>query len=335
MPGSDQSSTPPPEAEPESDLSFSVPAGSAGTVITVSDAADTLPSGASPTEVTIGAGSAASPSQTAAPPAASPEGSASELIGADPDAEFIAHIGDNLESPGNGSSVAPPGDGSDLPSDLLPGTAFRRHRSADRGRSRGRNPIGDWFLAVFLSIGILRYETDDDDRPIVQWTRTILIMVLVVAAITAGIVVGFAVSSDGSTSKASTTGPSVSPPGATTPIISGATGPSSGGVAGLTVARNEITFGTPAEAGQVCHGGGTLTITVLVDGVPANTPVALRLSGPGLPAGFTFDTQPNTPTVRSFPVSGAGQWSDDIVSIGGQPPPTNRGLLSVTGSVQC
>jgi hypothetical protein len=74
--------------------------------------------------------------------------------------------------------------------------------------------------------------------------------------------------------------------------------------------------------GNVCQ-GGTLHLSWTLVGIAPATQVVIALNGRGLPPQLTFRASPNEPFGRDFPVSGAGQWSDTILSIGGKPPPAS------------
>jgi hypothetical protein len=74
--------------------------------------------------------------------------------------------------------------------------------------------------------------------------------------------------------------------------------------------------------GNVCQ-GGTLHLSWTLVGIAPATQVVIALNGRGLPPQLTFRANPNEPFGRDFPVSGAGQWADTILSIGGKPPPAS------------
>lgn len=76
---------------------------------------------------------------------------------------------------------------------------------------------------------------------------------------------------------------------------------------------------------DICK-GGTLQLTLTVNGIPASTKVELKLTGNGLPASVTLTVDPGVEVTRAFAVPGSKgptTWVSQILSIGGKPPPTS------------
>lgn len=105
----------------------------------------------------------------------------------------------------------------------------------------------------------------------------------------------------------------------------GATGSAAPGASAnsIIISSNELSISTPQPGENVCQSGGTLHVNIQIVGVAAGTPVQVRLSGEGVPSSLTFTVDPKQPFTDAFPVTGGGVWRDDIVSIGGQPPPSS------------
>jgi hypothetical protein len=94
----------------------------------------------------------------------------------------------------------------------------------------------------------------------------------------------------------------------------------------VIIAGNEISFGQAAgfDPAKVCKSGGTVTFTWKIVGIAPGTPVQVRLVGRGVPSSVTFTANPNGPVAKAYAIPpGGGSWSDDIVSIGGVPPPSS------------
>jgi hypothetical protein len=117
-------------------------------------------------------------------------------------------------------------------------------------------------------------------------------------------------------------------PGNLHPQISGATTPTQAPTPstpstvppppGVVIAHNELGW---AQTENICQ-GATMSLAVTIVGIPAGTAIQLKLTGPGLPASLTFQANPGQQFVRAFPVRGPATWTDQIVSIGGKPPPS-------------
>jgi hypothetical protein len=93
--------------------------------------------------------------------------------------------------------------------------------------------------------------------------------------------------------------------------------PAPPGFTNVIIAKN-----VGAITGNVCQ-TGTLHLSWTLIGIAPATPVVIALNGRGLPPELIFQANPNQPFGRDYPVSGAGQWSDTIVSIAGKPPPAS------------
>jgi hypothetical protein len=90
----------------------------------------------------------------------------------------------------------------------------------------------------------------------------------------------------------------------------------------VIIAHHELGW---APTTDICK-GGTLDLTLTLDGIPADTQVKLQLAGSGVPPSLTLTLDPGFQVTRDFkvPVSkGTVSWSSQIVSIGGRPPPTS------------
>jgi hypothetical protein len=104
------------------------------------------------------------------------------------------------------------------------------------------------------------------------------------------------------------------------------------------ISMNELGFPsgptgpTPAD---ICQGRASLGLYVLFVGIPSDTEVVMKLSGPGLPSSFSFKVNPNRPYEHSWPVPGPGTWTDEIISYGGKSPSQyEAGLKSASTSFQ-
>lgn len=117
----------------------------------------------------------------------------------------------------------------------------------------------------------------------------------------------------------------------TSPIQGGAT-PDAGSDS-VSIPTNEISFGMAGTTGNICQTGGTFNLAITIDGISANTPVVVALSGADVPPSLTFQASPGVPYVKSFSIPGGGTWSDRITSIGGSPPPSD--LAQASSTWQC
>ena len=88
--------------------------------------------------------------------------------------------------------------------------------------------------------------------------------------------------------------------------------------ASVVILDNEAHLG-----GIICQ-GGTITFHWQFRGANPGDPVVVRFSGPGLPAEQTFTIGADGTIDQTFPISGAGNWTTDIVSIAGKPPPNQN-----------
>jgi hypothetical protein len=71
---------------------------------------------------------------------------------------------------------------------------------------------------------------------------------------------------------------------------------------------------------------GPARLTLTLEDIPANTPVKLNLTGNGLPSSLTLTLDPGFQVTRDFTVpasTGTVSWTSQLVSIGGQPPPSS------------
>jgi hypothetical protein len=103
-----------------------------------------------------------------------------------------------------------------------------------------------------------------------------------------------------------------------------------GGALLVIVPTNFMSF-----TGDPCHGGGLLHLSVALGNIAPNTSVKMAFTGPGLPPTLTFTQSPGQTFATAFPVSGAGQWSDDIVSVGGKSLPGGQAGVHEGTSWQC
>jgi hypothetical protein len=86
---------------------------------------------------------------------------------------------------------------------------------------------------------------------------------------------------------------------------------------------------------DICQ-GGTLTLSLMLEGIPANTKVELTLTGSGLPPSLTLTLDPGFEVTKPFTVpasKGPTTWVSQITSIGGKPPPTSG--AHVAAFAQC
>ncbi|HET9728657.1 MAG TPA: hypothetical protein VFR41_04505 [Acidimicrobiia bacterium] len=109
------------------------------------------------------------------------------------------------------------------------------------------------------------------------------------------------------------------------PITQATTPP---GFTNILIATNEGSL-----TGNPCQVGG-LRFTWKIAGIAPRTVVVVKFTGRGLPPHLSFLANPNEPFMSpTFPITGAGQWTDTIVSIGTQPPPSSGAYTLVP--VQC
>jgi hypothetical protein len=91
----------------------------------------------------------------------------------------------------------------------------------------------------------------------------------------------------------------------------------------VIIAGNEL--GWSQTNPNICN-GGTIRLTITIDGIAAATPVAVKLSGPGLPSSLTLTANSGVQVGKDFAVpalKGSVTWTSDIVSIGGETPPSS------------
>jgi hypothetical protein len=109
------------------------------------------------------------------------------------------------------------------------------------------------------------------------------------------------------------TAPTASKPTSTTATSTGV----------VIIAGHEL--GWAQTTPDICK-GGTITLRLTLEGIPAGTQVELQLTGSGLPATFTLTLDPGFEVTHDFTVpasKGPVSWTSQIVSIGGKPPPSS------------
>jgi hypothetical protein len=115
------------------------------------------------------------------------------------------------------------------------------------------------------------------------------------------------------------TNPGTTPSGSSTlPPVSSA--PTSA----VIIAGHELGWNAKTTP-DICN-GGTLTLTLTLEGIPASTKVVLELTGPGVQGPLTLTLDPGFQVSYDFrvpPSSGTTTWTSQIVSIGGKPPPSS------------
>lgn len=93
----------------------------------------------------------------------------------------------------------------------------------------------------------------------------------------------------------------------------------------VIISANTITFGPASQMDnqKACHDGWTVTFTIRIVGIQPGTPVVMQAHGPGAPPSLTFVANPGVDEAQSFHFGpGGGAWADQIVTIGGQTPPS-------------
>ncbi len=110
--------------------------------------------------------------------------------------------------------------------------------------------------------------------------------------------------------------PPLRPPADTVPapLHSSAVPPPVVGSPGLIIPTNQMSF-----TGDICQTGGLLHLIVALRGIAPASSVRMDFTGPGLPQTLTFTANPGETFGTNFPVHGAGQWSDTVVSVNGKP----------------
>ena len=141
--------------------------------------------------------------------------------------------------------------------------------------------------------------------------------------------------------------------GGTTPTSSAAppslpsTGSSGGGIpatprptfvqptfVAIIIDHNLISFSEPSL--NFCHKPFTVKYSFRINGIAAGTPVVIQLKGRGAPSSpQTFSAAGGVEFSVTYSVAaGPGVWSDEIVTIGGAPPPFPSGAKGST-SISC
>jgi hypothetical protein len=118
----------------------------------------------------------------------------------------------------------------------------------------------------------------------------------------------------------STTTPSTPTARTSTTPPSTAASPSPAGE--VIIAHHELGW---AKTTNICN-GGTLDLTLTLEGIPPDTPVKLQLTGSGLSPSLTLTLDPGFQITRGFTVpasKGTVSWSSQIVSVDGKPPPSS------------
>lgn len=93
-----------------------------------------------------------------------------------------------------------------------------------------------------------------------------------------------------------------------------------GSTASVIILDNKAIVG-----GDICFAGGTVHFEWTLGNAKPGDAVAVRFSGPGLPAQTTLTVGAGGKFSVDFPIKGSGSWTSDLVSIGGQPAPTSNG----------
>jgi len=111
------------------------------------------------------------------------------------------------------------------------------------------------------------------------------------------------------------TPPVTSPPPVTTPVV---------------IVSNKDAFLNNISP---CQTGATLELSWTVDGAPSGAPVVVQMSGPDLPAQpQTFMIGADGTFGQDYSISGSGTWTTDVLTINGQPAPTDNAHNSATAT---
>jgi hypothetical protein len=87
-------------------------------------------------------------------------------------------------------------------------------------------------------------------------------------------------------------------------------------------AASVVILNNTESASGVCTGSG-LSFRWVVNGAHPGDQVTVRFSGPGLPDQQTFTVGTDGSFGQTYPVSGSGTWTSDIISVAGKTPTSN------------
>jgi hypothetical protein len=90
--------------------------------------------------------------------------------------------------------------------------------------------------------------------------------------------------------------------------------------------KNEL--GAPPGTVDFCK-ATKLILFLSFGGIPKDTKIVVHFVGPGIQPSLTFTANPDQVYTFYLPIQPPGTWTDDIVSIGGKPPPAGS-LSSVS-----